>query len=407
MAYAERRKGKTTGVWLGEVVLPPVMGVRSKVRERFKTKDEAERWEGLVRLTGEVPNRLEQSRIAAEGIRFEEVAKRLDEQGGPGGVWARSAAKRRHRRNNSEELRRAAVRERFGKMPVKLITYSAVEDYVAVLRKQGCSPATINRYLSALSAYLAYAERRGDIERRPQLPWQEESKKRQPYYTDVQVKAVTEALRAAGHDIDAMLCEVLNMTGLRVGELLELTPRQIDDEGYITLDDPEAIKNGEVRTVYVGQPLGRNLRAAVANNRLPRYTTLRRRLTEALESAGLETTRALHAFRHTAATRTVQYEQDLQVAQRLLGHKNSRTTERYRHIAPEVMRERAKKVSQRAGQTRGEVVEVDFTQPRQDLNDPPSTTVPTTYAQRTPPFPENAGPRTDDSTGSFERRNGR
>jgi hypothetical protein len=33
------------------------------------------------------------------------------------------------------------------------------------------------------------------------------------------------------------------------------------------------------------------------------------------------------------------------------------------------MRERAKKVSQRAGQRGGEVVEVDFTQPRQSIDD--------------------------------------
>jgi integrase len=376
MAYEETRKvkGRTryTGIFIGEVVLPPIMGKRTKVRERFKTRDEAERWEELVRLTGTVPNRIEQARRAEDGAPFSEIAKRLEEQGGPGGKWQRSRQRTRPGapRNDSDERRRAVVREHFGDMPVKTITYTVAEDFVAALRKdRQCSNATINRYLSALSSYLAYAERRGDIERMPQLPWQTEHKKKQPHYSDATVEQVLEALRAKGYETEAVICDVLDRTGMRVGELLGLSPEQIGDDGYISLDDPEKIKNSLVRIVYVGHELARALRALVANRRLPRYQTLRRHVKAALESAGYGSARALHAFRHTAATRTVANEQDIQVAQHLLGHRSARTTAGYRAISPEVMRERAKKVSQRAGQKGGEVVEVDFTQPRQGIDD--------------------------------------
>src|SRR6185503_9330634 len=49
--YAERRSGRLSGKWIAEVTH---LGVR--VRKRFDTKHEADRWEEIVKVTGQPPS---------------------------------------------------------------------------------------------------------------------------------------------------------------------------------------------------------------------------------------------------------------------------------------------------------------------------------------------------------------
>lgn len=363
MAYAEKRKGRTTGKWIAEVDLPPVMGRRSRVRERFDTKSDAERWEGLVRVTGSAPARRETEQRASEGPTLGEIARALEATNGQG----RWSAK-----NHAAASRRAVVVSYFGKVRVRRITFVMAEQFIEHLLRmprygKQMSPATINHYLSALSGYLKYAEQRGDIEYRPKLPWRKVKKRKQDHYEPDAERLVISKLREDGYELYAFCCEALSASGLRAGELLGLKPEQITDDGFIMLDDPEQIKNEKVRVVYIGEQMARTLRALAAGGRLPKRNTLYKRVIAAQESAGVKVSRCLHAFRHTAATRTVANEQDVQIAQELLGHRSIKTTLEYRAVNIDVLKARAKKVSPLVGETRGEVVEVDFTQPRQDI----------------------------------------
>lgn len=350
MAYAEKRNGKLTGRWIGEVK------GSGFPKRAFDTKRAAEGHEAYIRATGEEPPRADGE---VSGRTFATVGQELKDAGGPGGTWARG-------RDESVVQRLDFLRaSKFGALPIEQVTFAEVEKVVADLaRRPGhakgsrLSNGTINRYLTAVSSVMTYAEQKGYVPRAPSLPWRDEGGHRQATYTETMQKAVLSALRAAGHDVDAFLVEVLAIGGMRVGELLNARPEQIED-GFVSLDDPEAIKNGDPREVYIGEAHANRLRVLLRENGLPTYQQLYNHLRAAVKKCGYNVARPLHAIRHTTATRTVNEEQDIQMAKELLGHKNINTTLRYRHISKDVRRARAKKLHPHLGSGTevGEVVE--------------------------------------------------
>lgn len=353
--YAEKRKGRTTGKWIAEASIH-VMGKRTRIRERFDSKVTGERWADACELLEKrlplVANGPEKPTVPT----FAQVAQELKDAGGPQGTWA-------HGRDVSVLQRLDyAMQSRLGDKLITEIRYGEVETLVATLSKRPgqqedtkLSPSTINRYITAVSAVLTYAAQKQYITSAPPLPWQKPPKKKKYGYTPEQEETVIRGLEARGWRAEAVCFQVLSVSALRYGELAGLTPEQVEEE-FIALDDPEAIKNAETGTIYIGERLARELRPLVATKRIPEYHQLRKRIVIVLESAGLEIPRPLHSLRHTAATRTVNSGMDIQVAKELLRHKNINTTLGYRHISKEVLRERAKNLSPNAGQERGQVV---------------------------------------------------
>ena len=61
---------------------------------------------------------------------------------------------------------------------------------------------------------------------------------------------------------------------------------------------------------------------------------------QTLEDAGLRNSVRLHDLRHTAATYWLIQGEPLYFVQRQLGHRDSRTTERYEHMAASYLTER-------------------------------------------------------------------
>lgn len=360
MSYAEKREGKLSGRWVGEVDHRHKGGPR--FRMAFETKRQADAYEAYVKHCGEPPPGLTGDDT---GRTFAAVAQELKEAGGPDGVWARGRDKAVLQR-----LDTLMGHHRIGRAPIASVNYAMAEGLVQELAKKPgrnglgkMSEHTINRYLTALSAVLGYAEVKGYISRAPKLPWRKPPRRKQPLYKPGQIDAAVAWLREHGRPREAFLVEVLERTGMRVGELLGLQREQIEDE-FITLDDPELIKNEECRVCWVGPEMARELRALiVAPGGLGPYHKLAEWVKKANKAVGNSIVRPLHSIRHTAATNTVAAEQDIQVAQQLLGHKDINTTLRYRHVSREVLRERAQKVSQRRGETGAQAEVLPFKSP--------------------------------------------
>jgi hypothetical protein len=76
MSYAERRKGKLSGRWVGEEV---VRGHR--YRQAFDTKPEADGYEAYVKATGQEPPHKDGAKHT--GVTFAEVAALCRDAGGP------------------------------------------------------------------------------------------------------------------------------------------------------------------------------------------------------------------------------------------------------------------------------------------------------------------------------------
>ena len=161
-------------------------------------------------------------------------------------------------------------------------------------------------------------------------------------------------VRAAGSEQDAAIFLTAAFTGLRRGELLALTWRDVDfanstirvrgnySEGVLTTP-----KSGKVRAV----PMAPDVASALARlgdrehwvgdddlvfvGTAGRYldgSALRRRYGAALERAGLRQLR-FHDLRHTFGTRMIG-KTDIRRVQEWMGHSSIQTTMQYLHYAP-------------------------------------------------------------------------
>lgn len=332
-AYAERRKGKLTGKWIGECLLSG-----DRFRKRFDSKKEAERWADFIKVTGALPP--EES--AAAGMTFAAAVAEMKATNEAG-------------RDPSAGARLEHVTAIIGPLtPLTSIATTTLDRIVTDLKKRpGKKPGsrigagTINRYLSAASSVLTFAKARGHITDAPVVPWQKEGGKRFCWLTEEQ-----EARMAAEMDeACALTLGVLVASGVRWGEFESLEAAQVDirkDHAWVRL---WKTKTNSPRSVPIPVDMGRQLRAAIEAKTLPTYYTFRASLKAALKSAGQSPDFCVHSLRHTTATRLIQRGVGLPIVMKYLGHKAIQTTLRYTQVADEDLEIASAKLSQRAGQS--------------------------------------------------------
>jgi integrase len=218
-----------------------------------------------------------------------------------------------------------------------------VDDLILWLRQQGRSPATINRYLSALHKVLkwGHAKGRAYVPVMPEFTWQDEDEGRIRWLSREEELKIVAVLQALGQPEIADFVLAAIDTGCRRSELLAATPDQLDGN-WLRL---WKTKNGEARSVPL-TPRAKD----ILTRRLPwRFTKypLRYWWDRAKERMGLAEDEefVLHACRHTTATRLVERGVNLRVVQQFMGHKSIQTTLRYAHISDELLTEAASRLS--------------------------------------------------------------
>jgi integrase len=331
--YPERRGGRLTGKWIAEVTRD---GERQ--RKRFESKYEGERWADTISLTGAAPV---------------EAVKPLGKTLGFVASEARENSPKSSRDGSRDQRLEYVVRFLGKDTPVQSIKKQNLEALVKDLKKrpgvrdQKLSGATINRYLTLASSLLTYAYEKEYIQGMPKVPWQEEVEKRIYWLPKDGEDKVLKELEDRGSPECALAVRVLVATGMRWGEFESLEPSQVDGE-WIRLWET---KTKRPRSVPISVGLAKELKLAIEQKRLPNYTTLRNRLTNALKSAGQNPAVTIHGLRHTTATRLIQNGVNLRIVQRYLGHSNIATTTRYAHVADEDLLAASKKISPHAGQS--------------------------------------------------------
>lgn len=209
----------------------------------------------------------------------------------------------------------------------------------------GSSSATINRKLAALSVMLKVAEERGVIDRVFRLPRRREYEGRLRYYSDAEVKdllACVEADPSLRH-----LFAVAVDTGMRLGELISLTVRDVDFvTGNVNLGRTKSNRRRAIpmtsraRRCLESQCMGKFDHEAVFPPRLT-SRTISRVIAAWKEARGLPPSdeACFHTFRHTTCARLVQRGVPIYVVQQFMGHTVLETTMRYAHLAPDCLLE--------------------------------------------------------------------
>jgi len=223
------------------------------------------------------------------------------------------------------------------------------------------SPATVNRYLAALSVAMGYAVKELQwLERNPcqAMRKPKEPKGRVRFLSEGELKAL---LAACEKHADLYLAVLLALsTGARKAEVMGLRYRQVDfDLKRITLDKT---KNGDTRVVSLAGKAFEVLKARskVRNLKDDRvfpptkhaevqdYIDLRDSWEAALRAAGIENFH-WHDLRHTAASYMAMSGRSMVEIAKVLGHRTLQMVARYSHMSPEHSAEIGEKLAARMG----------------------------------------------------------
>lgn len=362
MAYAEKREGKLTGVWIGEVYRKP-----KTFRRRFATKKDAEGYELYVKLTGTEPPTMENHQSTGAPT-FREAVAVARAMKGPHKKWDLT-----HDETLAQRL--AFVERELGHYEVTQMgedTFDVLRAALDKLRKAGkpLSNSTKNRYLTVMSGVLHCAVKKKWLQIKPEVTlYPEDNQLRAILASEDQDEVILRLMREDGNAVEAKMVEVLVETGLRRGELLGhpgrgKAPIQLnqitietgedgEENGWLTLggggEGVEQTKNNTTRRVYIRAELAKELRAIVAAGQLPKPDKVLDNFKSARDRAGYPANLVIHSLRHTRNTRLSKVEPDIKNRMRILGQKTISTNLRYTHVFDEDQLAVAKKLEKRAG----------------------------------------------------------
>ena len=232
-------------------------------------------------------------------------------------------------------------------------------DYLTVLSVQGRKPRSSARLLSCLRQFYQHLVRQGLIPEDPSARV-DAPKLGRPLPKSL-TESEVEALLAApdteeprGHR-DRTMLEVLYASGLRVTELVTLTPSQVSlTQGVVRVMG----KGSKERLVPLGEDaVGwladyvRGARMDVLGGRMSDYLfptsrsdcMTRQAFWQLIKryalQAGVAKPLSPHTLRHAFATHLLNHGADLRVVQMLLGHSDLSTTQIYTHVSRERLRD--------------------------------------------------------------------
>ncbi|EGV30122.1 Tyrosine recombinase xerD [Thiorhodococcus drewsii AZ1] len=231
--------------------------------------------------------------------------------------------------------------------------------YLALLAEQGRNPRSTARLLSCLRQFYQHLLRHGLISEDPSVRV-DSPKLGRPLPKSLSESEVEALLGAPdtqdprGHR-DRTMLEVLYASGLRVTELVTLTPSQVSlTQGVVRIMG----KGGKERLVPLGEEACAWLKDYL---RGPRMDLLGGRVSDYLFptgrsdcmtrqafwllikryaiQAGVVKPLSPHTLRHAFATHLLNHGADLRVVQMLLGHSDLSTTQIYTHVARERLKQ--------------------------------------------------------------------
>src|ERR1043165_9555458 len=233
---------------------------------------------------------------------------------------------------------------------------SDVTQFVMSLSREGLSPRSVARTLSAARGFFRYLLLDGHVrvDPRAEVASPQGEQKLPRFLSQEEVEKLLEAPDTSGPEgvRDRAMIEVLYATGLRVSELVGLTKSSVDADAGVLFCTGKGSKQRRI-------PVGRS-----AVSWLQRYEAARRALLAGRESQklfvgylgrpitrqGFYRTLAAHAskagvdgvtphvLRHSFATHLLEHGADTRSVQAMLGHADLATTQIYTHVTGERLR---------------------------------------------------------------------
>jgi integrase len=252
-----------------------------------------------------------------------------------------------------------------GERGIGQISEESTGQLIKSLKDKGLGNRTINKVLIVLKTILNDAVKWKYLPQSPIHAYPELKVQERPDFFLSKLQISQLLIASHGEEIEPVVIVALN-TGMRVGEVLGLCWDRVNlSEGFIEVTRTltrhglsESTKTNTKRTIYMNDVLKSlflNLRNAQKN---PQFVFTKasgepfdinhmaqREFKEVLVKAKLPSSVRFHDLRHTFASQFVMNGGKLEVLQKLLGHKTLEMTQRYAHLAKEVIKEASNVVS--------------------------------------------------------------
>lgn len=242
-----------------------------------------------------------------------------------------------------------------------------VSGYIAWLRRDGKSPATVSRSIASLKCFYGLLKDKGVIETNPAsgLVAEKSVQKLPQILTSKEVELLLEQPECSdmkGYRDRAML-ELLYATGIRVSELISLDVSDVnlpggfikcrsrDKERVIPLY-PKAIKALQeymefIRPQMIAAPNEPSLFVNISGERMSRQGFWKIIKTYQ-QKAHIEKTITPHTLRHSFAAHLLENGADLKSIQEMLGHSDISSTQMYTHLVNKQLKDVYNKAHPRA-----------------------------------------------------------
>lgn len=216
----------------------------------------------------------------------------------------------------------------------KVVVAQDVRDYLEYLIDRKLAKATVRLAYNALLFYYTQVLKRKlmvDI----RIPKRE--KKEPVVLTPKEMKRLIKVIKNSKH---RLLVELAYASGVRVSELVKFKVKDILVEEKIAV--VRQGKGRKDRKVILSDKFLRDFGKGLRNQESYLFPGRKGHLTirsvqvilkEAARKAGIKKKVYPHLLRHSFATHLVEKEVDIKYIQKILGHANKRTTERYLHLA--------------------------------------------------------------------------
>lgn len=234
----------------------------------------------------------------------------------------------------------------------KLFTHQLIRGWTAVLVEEGLSPRSISRKHSSLSSFFRFLIRKGVLTSNPmvKVTTPKQPKRLATFLEEGKLNSYMD-IQDGGDSYERVrntaIVELLYATGIRLSELVALTPASVD---YSSLQLKVLGKGSKERFIPLTPHLvnilkqyeeqrGKTFPAAGAKD--PLYLTVKgkqiypklvyRIVEAALATGGFTGKRSPHVLRHSFATHMLNNGADLNAIKDILGHSSLGATQVYTH----------------------------------------------------------------------------
>jgi len=211
-----------------------------------------------------------------------------------------------------------------------------IKDYLFTLEQKGYSASYLNQNLQAI---LFFYREVLHISQKIHLKFAKKPQKIPVVLTHSEITKSIDSLPNAKH---RLILSLAYASGLRVSEVQNLKTQDIDFENALL--HLKGAKGQKDRITPFSEKLVCHLQNQIAgkkgielvfeSNRGGKLTTrtLQKIFQNAISNAGIQKPATFHSLRHSFATHLLENGTDVRYVQKLLGHKNIRTTQRYTQV---------------------------------------------------------------------------